>query len=258
MASGERAWPLPDTYRPNELMYFGIPAVTGSQNFRLKWYERLVGGLNYANLGGRRTLWSLLDLKYLTMADDVSLPFLAPAGEGLKGRIYHLADPTPHAFFPADVEVVRDTASALRATLALENPRLLAIVEAGSYPGAPADGGPDPASGSGEAHLRSYTPNEVSLAVSAEQPGLLFVSEIYHPNWRAWIDGEPAAIYRTNVAFRGVVVPRGEHELVFRYRSSELVFGGTISAVTVVLTVLGGAALGFRSRRSAGGGSDPR
>ena len=37
------------------VLIFAIPAVTGSQNFRLKWYERLVGGLDYANLGGRRT-----------------------------------------------------------------------------------------------------------------------------------------------------------------------------------------------------------
>ncbi len=249
MSLGERAWPLPDTYRPNELMYYGIPAITGSQNFRLKWYERLVGGIDYTNLGGRRVLWSLLDLKYLTMAEEVSIPFLAPAGEGLKGRIYHLADPTPHAFFPAVVDAVQDTASALSATLALENPRERAIVETGDYPGAPGAGGPDPVPGSGEASIKSYSPNEVSLAVSADQPGLLVVSEIYHPSWQAWIDDEPAPIYRTNVAFRGVVVPEGEHELVFRYRSTELLIGGTLSAVTVILTLLAGAALAFRNRR---------
>ena len=252
MASGERAWPLPDTYRPNELMFYGIPAITGSQNFRLEWYERLVGGIDYANLGGRRVLWSLLDLKYLTMSEEVNLPFLAPVGEGAKGRIYRLAERTPHAFFPARLETVADTAAALSATLALENPFDRAIVETGEYPGAPAAAGSDPVPGSGEARIESYTPNEVTLSVSAARTGLLFVSEIYHPNWSAWIDGEPAPIYRTNTAFRGVVVPEGEHELAFRYRSTELVVGGTISGLTALFALLGASAVAFRRRRKIG------
>ena len=250
MSDGERAWPLPDTYRPNELMYYGVPAVTGSQNFRLKWYERLVGGLDYANLGGHRGLWSLLDLKYLTMAEEVSLPFLAPAGEGSKGRIYRLADPTPHAFFPASIAVADDTTAALDATLALEDPRELAIVEAAGYRGAPPRASV-PMAGSGEARIRSYTPNEVALSVSADRQGLLFVSEIYHPNWQAWIDDSPTPIFRTNVAFRGVVVPEGDHELVFRYRSTELLIGGTISAATVVLTLIAAGAIAARGRRGS-------
>ena len=38
-----RALPLPGAFGPNDLMLFGIPTVTGSQNFRLRWWDDLVG-----------------------------------------------------------------------------------------------------------------------------------------------------------------------------------------------------------------------
>jgi hypothetical protein len=39
------------------------------------------------------------------------------------------------------------------------------------------------------------------------------LNELYHPSWRAWIGGQPAAIYPTNVVMRGLVVPAGTVEL---------------------------------------------
>ncbi len=253
MAPGARTWPLPDSYRPNELMYFAIPAVTGSQNFRLKWYERLVGGLEYRNLGGRRVLWSLLDLKYLATAERLELPFLTVAAEGRKGRVYRVSDTTPHAFFPASIVTVDDSTAALDATLALVDPLERAVVETWAYAGAPPGPG-DPrvtaeiSAGSGYASIRSYTPNEVVFSVSAQRPGLLFVSEIYHPDWEAWLDGNQVPIQRTNVAFRGVQVPAGEHELVFRFRSTSLFVSAIISGLTVTVTLLVTAWLLLRRR----------
>ena len=251
MAPGERVWPLPDSYRPNELMYFEIPAVTGSQNFRLRWYERLVGGLQYENLGGRRALWSLLDLKYLATAEQLNLPFLDPVAEGRKGRVYRISDPTPHAFFPASVVTAPDSAAALDATLSLVDPLERAVVETWPYPGAPAGDVRELQGGAGTADVRSLTPNELILSVTAERPGLLFVSEIYHPSWRAWIDGSPVPIHRADVAFRAVEVPAGTHELVFRYHPAELWVGGAISAVAAALSLLAAGWLALRRPAAA-------
>ena len=250
---GERVWPLPDSYRPNELMYYGIPAVTGSQNFRLEWYERLVGGIDYRNLGGRPVLWSLFDLHHLTTAESLNVPFLTAVGEGKKGWIYRIDDRTPHALFPASLLTVTDTASALTATLGLTSPTEQAIVETSGYAGAPGEpeGGQPLQAGAGAATIVSYAPNEITLSVSAERPGLLFVSEIYHPSWRASVDGKEVPIYRTNVAFRAVPVPEGQHDLVFRYRSSEMWIGGTTSAATLLLTLTAIGALASRRRRGA-------
>jgi hypothetical protein len=148
---------------------------------------------------------------------------------------------------------VDDSTAALDATLGLVDPLERAVVETWAYAGSPSgsrdadeDGGIS--AGSGDASIRSYTPNEVVFSVSAERPGLLFVSEIYHPDWGAWIDGNPVPIHRTNVAFRGVHVPEGEHELVFRFRSTSIFVSALVSALTATLTLLAAAWLLLRRR----------
>ena len=184
---------------------------------------------------------------------SLNVPFLTVVGEGKKGWIYRVDDRTPHALFPASLLTVADTASALTATLGLTSPSEQAIVETSGYAGAPGEpeGGRTLQAGAGAATIVSYAPNEVTLSVSGERPGLLFVSEIYHPSWRASVDGKEVPIYRMNVAFRAVPMPAGQHELVFRYRSSELWIGGTTSAATLLLTLTAIGALALRRRRGA-------
>lgn len=236
---GQRVWALPGSYRPNDFMYFAISSATGSQKFILTWYERLVGRLppeQAERLGGYPgTLWPLLDLRYLTATSDIDTPLLEPVGEGTTDaggiRLYAARTTQPHAFFPARIEAVGDTAEALRRTLANGTPSTLAIVEM--------DGGGEgvPAAGAGEATIVTYRPDEVVLRVRADRPGLLAVSEIYHPAWRAYVDGRETRVWRTNVAFRGVEVPAGEHEIRFAYRSFALRLGTLVSIVSSLVAM---------------------
>jgi hypothetical protein len=223
---GERVFPVPGRagYRPNELMGYRVPAVTGSQNFRLEWFERLSGGLSYRNFGSP-AIWALLDLRFLTTDAAVETPLLVEAERGGRGVVYELSSNAPHAWFPARVEATRDTAEALRRVLAFEQPYGVAVVEADQAP----------AAGAGTARVLRSEPDELVLEVVAERPGLLFVSEIWHPSWQATVDGEPAAVLRTNVAFRGVEVPEGKHELRFRYSASEFRLGFGLSALGLLL-----------------------
>ena len=149
----------------------------------------------------------MLDLRFLTTDAPVETPLLNRVGQGPRGIVYEVAADGPHAWFPAAVEATRDTAVALTRVLAMTDPGALAIVEADVAPGA----------GSGTASVSTFEPDEVVIEIEAERAGLLFVSEIWHPSWLAFIDGEPVEVLRTNVAFLGVVVPAGRHELRFQY-----------------------------------------
>lgn len=219
---GERVFPVPGRggFRPNELMGYRVPSVTGSQNFRLEWFERLSGGLSYRNFGSP-AVWSLLDLKYLTTEGEVDSPLLTEVGRGSRGIVYENVNDAPHAWFPAAIEATQDTALALRRVLALTDPTALAIVESDSVP----------AAGSGIARLVESDPDAMVFEVDAERTGLLFVSEIWHPSWEGFVDGEPVEVLRTNVAFRGVVVPAGVHEVRFQYSAMEFRLGFTLSAI---------------------------
>ena len=81
-------------------------------------------------------------------------------------------------------------------------------------------------------------------------PGLLVVSEIYHPNWRATVDGEPAPVYRVDVAMRGVEVPAGRHEVRFRYEAGAVGTGLWIGLLALLAT-FGGIAASARAARRA-------
>ena len=219
---GERVFPVPGRvgFRPNELMGYRVPSVTGSQNFRLEWFERLSGGLSYRNFGAP-VMWPLLDLRFLTTDAPVETPVLARVGQGARGVVYEVVADLPHAWFPAAVEVTQDTAEALARVLELTDPTALAIVEAEVAPLA----------GSGMASVVRYEPDEVVLDVEASEAGLLFVSEIWHPSWEAFIDGEQVEVLRANVAFRAVQVPAGRHEVRFQYSPAEFRLGFGLSAL---------------------------
>jgi hypothetical protein len=227
LGPGERVWPFRASYGPNELMSFGIPSVTGSQNFRLKWYDALVGGIANQNLTRFPVLWPMLDISILTSPEEVSVPVLTAVAVGPRGPLYSINEQLPHAWFPARIEAARDSEDALQRTVRIVDPRGLAIVESGEVPPA----------GEGSASVTVYRANEIELEVDATREGLLFVAEIYHPAWEAWIDGAPVEILRTNTAFRGVVVPEGAHTLRFRYSSAELRWPLLIAALTLLVVV---------------------
>ncbi|MDT8435305.1 MAG: hypothetical protein RRA92_00995 [Gemmatimonadota bacterium] len=223
LAPGERVFPVPGrrTFGPNELMGARVPSVTGSQNFRLEWTERLTGGLSYRNLGDPG-LWPLFDLRFVVTDGPVESPLLEPVSAGPRGVLHEVAGDGPHAWFPAAVRATRDTAAALQAVLRAERPADAVVVETDRAPPA----------GRGAARVVRWEPDAVDLEVEAETGGLLFVSEIWHPAWRAELEGgEELEVLRANVAFRAVVVPEGRHVVRFRYAPDEFRLGFTLTGL---------------------------
>lgn len=86
-------------------------------------------------------------------------------------------------------------------------------------------------------------PSRISLKAAMSCDGMLVLSDTFYPGWRATVDGVPVEIHQVNVAMRGVVVPRGVHEVVFRYRPRSVMAGValTLSGIAAVaLLVLAG------------------
>ncbi len=77
----------------------------------------------------------------------------------------------------------------------------------------------------GQAAIGDEVPCRVTVAVRMETAGLLVLADQWHPGWNADVDGAPAAILRTNHALRGVLVPEGEHTVVFRYQPRSFAIG---------------------------------
>jgi hypothetical protein len=94
----------------------------------------------------------------------------------------------------------------------------------------------------GDIYLDSYSPmNMVYKSISTTNQFAVF-SEIYYRNgWQAFIDGQEVDIKNVNYCLRGLEIPKGKHEIVFKYNQSSFLNANKISFVfcLLVLTLLG-------------------
>jgi hypothetical protein len=104
--------------------------------------------------------------------------------------------------------------------------------------------------------LLEYAPNRLEYATSAADDQLALFSEVYYPDgWHATVDGEPAAHFRANYILRGMIVPAGQHVIVFRFEPASYHAGARISTAcsgALLLLLLGRAGFcGTRFARNA-------
>lgn len=91
---------------------------------------------------------------------------------------------------------------------------------------------PDP---NASAAVESLSDNSMEVRTSSKIANFLVTSDVYYPGWRARIDGKEAPLYRANYALRGVLVPAGQHRVVFEYRPWAFRLGALISSLSLLL-----------------------
>jgi hypothetical protein len=143
----------------------------------------------------------------------------------------------PRAFVPRRVEVMADGAARLKRLASAQfDPRELACVESPVTL---------PSSCRGTVELLDELPARIKLAVRMETPGLVVLADLWDQGWRAWLNGRPVPILRTNHALRGVVVPAGDGTLEFRYEPASFAWGLRLAGFAAV-ALLAGAWGSFR------------
>ena len=134
--------------------------------------------------------------------------------EGPDARIYANPFAQPRAWVVAGQRAVPGAEAQLAA---ITDPgfdaRRVAVVDS-PLPGL-ADG---PAAPGGGAEIVAYEPDRVELTASAPGRGLVVLSDVHFPGWRATVDGRDAAIERVDYLLRGVAVGPGTHRIVMEYR----------------------------------------
>ncbi|PWK72879.1 YfhO family protein [Aminobacter sp. AP02] len=78
------------------------------------------------------------------------------------------------------------------------------------------------------------TPVRQVFEVSTSAPALLFVSESYHPGWKARVNGVQTDLLRTNGAFQGIIVPAGQSVVELNFRPLSLAIGGAVTASAAI------------------------
>ncbi len=75
----------------------------------------------------------------------------------------------------------------------------------------------------------SYDAERIQLKSDTGAPGLLMMSEMYHPAWKAYVDGRSVPLYAGDYMLRAVPIPAGDHTVELRYESWTLRVGTAVS-----------------------------
>jgi hypothetical protein len=94
---------------------------------------------------------------------------------------------------------------------------------------------PGPASASRPPTVSHQGPNGIVVEVDMRTPGVLVLSEVFYPAWKAYVDGEERPILRADGTLRAVALSEGPHVVEFRYRSTQLAMGGLISLLAPLI-----------------------
>jgi len=90
------------------------------------------------------------------------------------------------------------------------------------------------------------TANTATIDVTAAGRVFLVASVTGHRYWSATIDGHPAPLIATNLAYQGLIVPPGTHAIAMRYRNPLIPIGAAISFLAFVAL----AVIAWRTRNA--------
>jgi hypothetical protein len=227
----------------------------GLLSFGMSWYERFyhqyVGSDMFLAVGASPATTtytfsdaslSLVGVRYVIA--DTGNPRALDLLAGLGYQVVHrdairLIFENPHALarsfavrkvwtldgLPSDAgESVSESATTNDQTLLSEVKRL----------GIPVDASEGGASSPDAVQVTSYHHDRIDVHCSLSQAALIVLVDAWNPRWSATVDRKPAYIGKVDVAFRGIAVAAGQHEIEFRYYPPSRLFGQLISAATLL------------------------
>lgn len=103
-----------------------------------------------------------------------------------------------------------------------------------------------------EVRYERPAPERIALELDAgAERAVVFVSESYHPWWRARVDGDPAPVLRAMGAFMAVGVAPGAHRIDLRFRRPAPVWIADVVSPALWIALLGGLLVGATRRSRA-------
>src|SRR5690606_34923582 len=87
--------------------------------------------------------------------------------------------------------------------------------------------------------LVSYLPNKLVYNYNTSAKSFAVFSEIYYEKgWNAYLNGEYVNHLRVNFILRGLEVPSGSGEIVFKFEPKSYALGSTLTWISSILLVL--------------------
>jgi hypothetical protein len=235
--SAFRILPLTPDRKSSWYAYFRMESVGGYHAAKMRLYQDLIevvggGSTEYPAFYTSPAMMDLLNIRYLILNQKASLAGYTEVFSN--GRtILERNNWTPRAWFVDSVATKAPNEILTAIKTSAFDPQNTAFIDEEL-----------PAQIQKPDSLSSITLKErglhtLNFDVKATSEHFMFISEIYYPKgWVCRIDGNEVPIIKTNYAFRGIVVPEGEHKVELSFEPASFAIGKTISLVSNLLLTL--------------------
>ena len=177
--------------------------------------------------------WRMRALALVDERDGTFMPILAGQYRLMHSgdvKVYDNLDVLARAFLVFDWRFVRDDESGL------------AIMQNEDFdPGQSAvvlgDGPPATVAGQGNVTFIEDHPERIVLRTESDAAALMLLTDAFYPGWQATVDGRPVPVNRTDILFRGVFVPAGEHEIVLEFRPASYLAGRIVTLIGLLMWI---------------------
>jgi hypothetical protein len=225
--------------QPSSNVLYGIASPAGYANLTPNYIIDIWGDQNRPGIITRTAstrggsfqpiplFWKLMrmyNVKYITSFWPFApAPNLLTLGSYGGAHLYQNDDSLPRAYLVGDTVNVSDREEALRVlSSAAFDPAQSVLLESALPVQHATNAG-------GSVEFLRYVSTEAELKVRTLREAILVFSDSYYPGWVAQVDGHETPIYRANITQRAVVVPAGEHRVLFQFKPSSVRAGFWVS-----------------------------
>lgn len=214
---------------------------------RASYFHNSIGGYHAAKPGrvqdlfdfhifeGNQAVLNMLNVKYLIVNTE----------EGV--RIQQNESAFGNAWFAEKVNFVKNANEVIKSLDTVDLART-AIVE-NKYKQQISKKNYQPQFGD-QIELTSYTLNELTYEYKLNSKRLAIFSELYYPKgWQAYLDGEKVDHFAVDYVLRGLELPEGEHQIIFKFEPQVISRGNTITLASYGIFILLLAGLFFQRKK---------
>ena len=129
-------------------------------------------------------------------------------------------------------EVIKDDQVILETLHDSEFPALRTVI-LNNPPGIPQseDANPEPLT------FKELSSDVIQVVVDTPVPGIVLFNDTYHPNWKAFVNGQLQPVLKANYNFMAVAVPAGQNQVVFRFQPQFFRYGLYLAGVGFLMFI---------------------
>ena len=225
---------------PNASAYWLLENVGGYHSAKLRVYQDMLDVTSGGSTSSVTNpfVWNLLNVKYII--DRRQLPGMQPVFQSQQEQAFVYLNPSylPRAFFVDSTAVDKPLSILKRMEYnpgqnANFNPREVVYLEKGINTKI------EPIEDGASIKITEYKNEKISLEAKATGKNFLLLSEIYYPEWKAYVDGKEVEIIKSNYFMRGILLSEGNHKIEFKYESPKFETGKMASLGTNIIVMIG-------------------